>query len=437
MKYQEKLNEMLKYSIDMNAKVNHGEVFTPIHIIEEMLDCFDENDWANPDLKWLDPANGTGNFIICIVNRLMIGLKIFIPDEIERLNHIMQSMIYVCEIQEKNMNVYKSFFDIKNINAYTVDYLKYDDFNVKFDRIVGNPPYQEMDGGFGASAKPIYNLFLEKSLKISNDDAQIMFITPSRWFSGGKGLDSFRKFMLTCNKLKMIKHFDYSVDIFGKGVNIKGGISYFIFDKNYNGDCLFNKININLNNNDIILLPKHYVILSKLNKFDCISKYCMLGRGGGMFGIKSNDKRFVDTIISENYIKCYVSKMKGGIKYIDKTTIKKSYDFYKVITPRTSGNGNDGFGSINILNKNEVCSDTYTCFCLKTIEEATSLAFYLKSKLANYLLSLRKITQHINTTTLNYIPLVTLDKMWDDELLYEYFKLDDNDIKIINEDIFS
>ena len=74
---------------------------------------------------------------------------------------------------------------------------------------------------------------------------------------------------------------------------------------------------------------------------------------------------------------------------------------------------------------------------MKTIEEATSLAFYLKSKLANYLLSLRKITQHINTTTLNYIPLVTLDKMWDDELLYEYFKLDDNDIKIINEDIFS
>jgi site-specific DNA-methyltransferase (adenine-specific) len=188
MNYHEKLNEMRNYSIDMNAKVNHGEVFTPINIIEEMLDCFDKNDWGNPNLKWLDPANGSGNFAICIINRLMIGLKNYIIDDNERFKYIIENMIYVCEIQNKNNEVYKSLFQNVNLNIYETDFLKYN-FDIKFDRIVGNPPYQEMDGGFGPSAKPIYNLFLEKAIEISNDNAQIMFITPSRWFSGGKGLD--------------------------------------------------------------------------------------------------------------------------------------------------------------------------------------------------------------------------------------------------------
>jgi site-specific DNA-methyltransferase (adenine-specific) len=155
---------------------------------------------------------------------------------------------------------------------------------------------------------------------------------------------------------------------------------------------------------------------------------------GRYFGIESNNKKLlndnVNENLNENLIKCYVSKQKGFIKYIDKNEIKKDYNFYKVITARAAGH-KGSFGNIFIGNTTDVHTSSYISFKVSNETEAKSLLSYLKCKLPNFMLHLRKLSQDISESTCKWIPIIPLNKVWNDTDVYKYFKLTDDEIKLI------
>ena len=418
-------------------KKTFGEVFTPMDFINNKMlkDIEDywfenknENIWNNEFLTWYDPAAGMGNYPIAIYYKLMKGLKNKIPNEVERKKHIIEKQLYMGELNKKNCFIIKQIFNIENkfkLNLFEGDTLKIDinkvfDISI-FDIIIGNPPYNEELTSVGA--KPLYNKFIEYYINKCNF---LSFIVPSRWFAGGKGLDKFREMMINRTDILYIKHYENACEIFGNGVNIGGGVNYFLIDKNYNGLCDYNGNKVKFNNFDIILDSKYYEIVNKfINNNKITSLY--LGR---YFGIETNDKNLTD---DNKLIKCYVSQQKGFIKYIDKKFIKKEYNFFKVITARANGTANSGFGNIFIGNETEIYTGSYISFKVSNINEASSLLSYMKCKLPNFMLILRKISQDINEATCKWIPLPPLNKEWTDEEVYKYFKLSEDEIKLIKE----
>lgn len=416
-------------------KKKYGEVFTPISLINEMLDELDryyqkknkgKSIFSNKNYKWFDPANGMGNFPITIYMRLMDGLKKEIKDENKRKKHILENMLYMSELNKKNIFICQQIFDLNNeykLNLYNGDSLKLDtnkEFCVdKFDVIIGNPPYNEELTKIGAKA--LYNKFIEKYI---DNSKYLSFIIPSRWFSGGKGLDKFRNMMLNRKDLVYIQHFEDASKIFGNKVDIKGGVNYFLKSFDYNDKCKFNDSMLELNKYDIFVDSIYYDIIDRLIKYENINKNYY---SQDYYKIQTNDDRLCD---NNKLIKCYVSKQKGFEKYIDKKHINKEYKFWKLITARASHKANSGFGNMFIDN-NSVHSKSYISFGANTENEIKSLLSYMKCKLPNFMLSLRKNSQDISKNTCKWIPLPPLDREWNDNEIYKYFKLSNNDIKLI------
>jgi len=166
-------------------------------------------------------------------------------------------------------------------------------------------------------------------------------------------------------------------------------------------------------------------------KYDNISKICM-GRGDNVFGIQTNDKRLTASP-DDDSILCHVSIQKGRIKYIRKEYIKniEKSNTYKVITVEAATKGGEGFGNIYVSLPGEVLNGSYIYFVTNSVEESKSLQSYLKTKFANFLLSLRKISQHIKPDTLKWIPIVPFDREWTDKELYSYFNLTQEEIDLI------
>ena len=188
VKFEENLIEFIKKyeGLSKTESKLFGEVFTPQALIEEMLDTLPADVWTNKDLKWLDPAVGIGNFPAAILNRLMEGLKDVIVDSDERIKWILEEMIYMSDISTKNLFLLYQLFDQNNefkLNVFRGDFLseKFDKQMVEwgldgFDLVVGNPPYNDEDGLAGGG-KNLYSKFIDKSLKILNDDGFISIIT--------------------------------------------------------------------------------------------------------------------------------------------------------------------------------------------------------------------------------------------------------------------
>ena len=159
---------------------------------------------------------------------------------------------------------------------------------------MGNPPFNDKN------ESPIYNIFIEYSLKICKKN--LLFIIPSRWFSGGKGLDKFRKMMLNRKDIELIKHIENSSNIFGKNVLINGGVNYFLINKNYKGLCNFNGNMIQLNKYDILINNiLYYSIIDKIIQYKSID----IIYKGRYYGIETNDNNLVSKKINDNYIKCF------------------------------------------------------------------------------------------------------------------------------------
>jgi hypothetical protein len=174
-------------------KKKFGEVMTPLDLVKEMLATLPKEVWSNPDLKWLDPANGTGPFPIIVIYKLMKGLEKWQPNEELRYKHIIENMIYTCELQPKNMFLFLCTIDPRDeydCNIYTGSFLD-EGFDKhmkevwdvdKFDIVIGNPPYQEQKEGF-KKTQPIWNLFVKKSNKMLSDNGFMTLVHPSGWRS--------------------------------------------------------------------------------------------------------------------------------------------------------------------------------------------------------------------------------------------------------------
>ena len=426
-------------------KKEFGEVFTPINFINDCMlkdiedywfKKYNENIWTNELLKWYDPAAGMGNYPIAIFYKLLEGLKNKIPDYELRKKHILEKQLFMGELNKKNCHLIKQLFNIDNkykLNLYEGDTLKiniFKEFNInKFDIIIGNPPYNEQFNDNNNAASPLYHTFIEFYL---NKCSILSFIVPNKWFTTGKGLDKFRNMMINRTDIVFIKPFYDARKIFRNTVSIEGGVNYFLIDDTYNGLCDFNGTMVKFNNFDIILDGKFFNIVQKLLNYPKITQLYM---SQGYFNVQTNDIRLktIDDISSnvKDYVKCYVSQQKGFVKYIHKKDLKKGYNFYKVITAEANG-GKRCFGNIFIGNTDEVNTGSYIAFKVNSKNEADSLLSYLKCRLPNFLLSLRKISQHISESTCKWIPLPPLNVLWTDDKVYKYFKLSRDDITLIN-----
>jgi len=164
-------------------KAKFGEVFTPSALIKKMLAQLPTSCWSNPDLKWLDPCGGSGNFLICIYQRLMEGLENLFPNKSKRSSHIIENMLYIVELNPNNCDICRQLFG-PNINIECLDFLEYNK-DIMFDCIVGNPPFQEdsTSGGTGGKRKLYERIFIKSLTKLA-DNGYLSFLVPDNMLSG-------------------------------------------------------------------------------------------------------------------------------------------------------------------------------------------------------------------------------------------------------------
>lgn len=303
--------------------------------------------------------------------------------------------------------------------------------------VVGNPPYQEEDGGAQRSAKPIYNLFVEQ-LIASNIIDEFILVIPARWFAGGKGLDNFREAMITSRQIKHIEHFGKSGDVFPT-VDIDGGVCFLHWDSKYDGDKTFNSdgtnITLNLTNFDIIPDdPGSHSILNKVFK-KWSGKYVSdIAWTGKPFGLRTYwfERNALFDSTNADAVPCLYRNRKVG--YVNKKIIKKNVDKlgeWKVCIPNAYG-GKKGDRRITLppnqiflLQSGWITTETYNVVgSFKAKKEADFFIKYLQSDFVRYLLGLRKITQHIPKERWAWVPLLTMDKLWTDDDLFNHFCFD-------------
>jgi len=263
-------------------KERYGEVFTPIPLINEMLDTLPIKVWSNPNLKWLDLANGMGNFMVAIYFRLMKGLKEIIPDEENRKKHILENMLYMSEINKKNCFIARQIFDINNqykLNIYVGDSLT---LNIKeiwnidyFNIIIGNPPYNPDISKKKSKGQIIWPLFVKKSLEFLKEDGLLLFVHPPNWRKPGHELHN-----LMFNNIQYLKIFSEKTSKhFFPNCRIR--VDYYLLCKNNKKDSTIiideKNIEYDLNIKNLHYIPNYGLTIHKkimelnIEKLKCIN----------------------------------------------------------------------------------------------------------------------------------------------------------------------
>lgn len=479
--------------LDCLSNLSSDEVFTPPRVVNDMLDLLPKHVWLNPNTKFLDPSCKSGVFLREIAKRLMTGLTEEIPDEQRRRAHIFQNMLYglaiteltgmisrrslyytkdassdnaVTQLDDSSGNIFFSRGEHTYLNGkckycrlpehsldrgshlenYAYSFIHSltteEIFNVKFDVIIGNPPYQLQDAGDSTGASPIYQLFVEQAKKL--DPKYISMIIPSRWFAGGKGLDEFRANMLADKRLSHLVDYHDAWDCF-PGVEIKGGVCYFLWNANHNGPCSVTPIvsgkvlpTMERDLNEFDVLIRHHEQVSVLKKVldkNETSIESSISRQKP-FGFRTNFKDFT----AEPFPGCVKIFARDAIGYISRSLVEVNYDWidkYKVIVSR-SFNGGYKFPH-QIINKpivtepGTICTETYIVLGLfDTKEEAENLAAYVRTKFFRFMVSIRKVSQDNPRDRFAYVPKLDFRHKWTDAILYEKYDVSKDEQSFID-----
>jgi len=316
-----------------------------------------------------------------------------------------------------------------------------------FDYCIGNPPYHEDKADVGRQAKPVYNIFLDEVKKIDPDG--ICLITPSRWFAGGIGLDSFRNEMMSEHHLKAMVDYPNAKEVF-PNTSISGGVNYFVWDKKYNGDCDFTSI-IQGKESSLRRDLSEFPVLVRYNDAVTIIRKIQQMHEGTMNTIVSaispyglaTSIRGIDYPDSAHTIKLYSSK---GASYISKDIINKgldSIDTYRAMISQTSAEhagepSSDGkfrvlTKSMQVMEPGEVCTHSYIfAGPFNTLKEAQNVIDYLQTKFVRFLLLQALTSIHISKSTFVFVPIQDFRESWSDSKLIQKYGLTTEDENYIN-----
>jgi site-specific DNA-methyltransferase (adenine-specific) len=494
------------------ANLSNDEVFTPPEFANGMLDTLAEvwaadnngaDIWSDSSVRFLDPCTKSGVFLREIATRLIRGLEKEIPDLQDRVDHVLTNQLFGIGITKltsllarrslycskdatgqysvaKSLatddgNIWfertehswvgdrcrfcgapRSIFDRElGLENHAYAFIHTDDGkgrlrelfgdDMQFDVIIGNPPYQLASDG-GTRDVPIYQKFVESALRL--DARYVLMITPSRWFAGGLGLDSFRDQMLNDRRLRSLVDYARMEAVF-PGVDFEGGVSYFLWDREYSGDCDVTSYLTddkparswrNLAEFDVFVRnPSSLAILKKiLAKAEPSITEIMASNNE--FALVTNFRGYKDDKTNPDEVAVHAirdgRRIVGWMRRADLPRNSALIDKWKVLIPKSYGERGavpaQVLGPVLIAAPPSVSTQTYVFVHADSEQQARSIASYTRTRFFRFLLSLRKITQHAAKPVYRWIPQQTWDRQWTDEVLYEKYNLTEDEIAHIN-----
>jgi len=478
------------------ANLSNDEVFTPPELANKMLDLLPQELFSNPNATFLDPGCKSGVFLREIAKRLLKGLEPLYPDLQERTDHIFQHQLYGIAITEltshlsrrslycsktANGNYSVVHFDridgnirFKNIqhrwengkcvfcgasqkeydrdssletHAYEfIHTIKPEEiFHMKFDVIIGNPPYQLSDGGNKNSAKPIYQFFVLQAMKLN--PRYLSMIIPARWYAGGKGLDDFRNSMLTDKHITRLVDYSNAKDCF-PGISLGGGVCYFLWTRDKEDECQYTNIHDGLestqsrNLNEFPVFVRYNEALSIIHKVQKKSSSFVSDVMGGRnpYGFESFARGEKEKKAKTDCTLYY----SGGVGYVSRHSVSKSTDLidkYNVMISRaTSEHAGEPDSSgmynvlsvIKVLKPQEVCTDSYLLAYSSDSEEiAENFADYVRTKFFRFLVLQSVTSISLSKEKFGFVPMLDYSRKWSDEDLYKWSELSDEEIHFI------